>query len=294
MRIVDDFPLPIKTVSENEKKIMEATLRNSNRILKRHHEIAKQQGFVGNRRSFFASVCQGNCAHEIPKAEMDEILKAKNLEHDFLGVYSRLLFKISWKWTARLDKSLTRDDICAAAVEGFLKAFCCFTEDEIRFSSYLTSCVERHISEFVSSFQNQFSLPLEVFKLRVKVRRMMSQEGLTFDSALERMNLSKKTVDVLVQSMCEVTSLGLETAEAKNTQSTQNPEEFINSFQGEFSGLSDLVFQEFVRVGDDINLSEISRNTINPKTGKPYSKMSMSLAWKKVRDKISERYSRVA
>lgn len=298
MRIVDDFPLPIKTVSESRKKDMEETLRRSNRMLKMHHEAARKAGFIGNRRCFFVDLCKG-INHEVSKEDLEEILKSKALEQDFLAVYSRMLYKISGKWFARLDKLLSKEDICSAAVEGFLKAFCCFTDENIRFSSYLTYCVERHISKFATSFQNQFRVPLKTFRLKAKVLRHMSEGGLTFDSALEKMNLAKKTKSSLIHSMFELVSLesASEIAEKEKEVASERPptpEEVAANFQGEFSGLDELVFRELVHTSGNMNLSEVSRRTINPRTGKPYTKMAMSLAWKRVRSRICEKYGKVA
>lgn len=293
MKIIDDFPLPIKIVSEDEKKRMEQSLRRSNRILKSHHESAKRNGFSGDRRSFFASVCRG-LQPQVPKEDAQEILKAKEIEADFLAVYSRMLFKISSKWTQRLDKSMSRDDISSVAMEGFLRAFSCFTEENIRFSSYLTHCVDGHVIDFVSSFQNQFSIPSEVFKLRCKARKIMAEEGETLDSALDKLNLPRKTRTTLIRSMCDTVRLGPENDIPAKQTVPELPMKLISEFPDEFSGLDKVVFDEFLRSGSEINLSEISKRTINLSTGKPYSRMSICFAWKRVRSKIREQYGEVA
>lgn len=289
MRIVDDFPLPIKIVSEDEKKRMESELRKNNRALRRLHEKAKSQGFVGSRRLFFAKTCQG--AYDLPLADMAVITNCKSMEQDFLAVYSRLLLKISRQWSSRLDNSLSKCEICSVAIEAFLKAFCCFTKDDVTFSAYLFKSVERHIQRFASRSCNPLSIPDRIVKLKHKVGNMM-RGGMSFDSSLESLGLPEKTGLLLARSMVEVTHLGLEkvAVQAENL----GTDTFRLLPAADLSGLDLLVFQEFMNSSGNMNLSDLARKTINPKTGKPYSKMSMSLAWRRVRDRMSECYGRVA
>lgn len=284
MKIVDDFPLPIKTVSEEEKKRLESELRKSNRILKSYHQVAKESGFKGSRRAFFASVCLGSCPITIPQEDLRAILDAKGLEQDFLAIYSRMIFKISLKWSRRIH-DVSSSDVCAAAVEGFLKAFCSFTEEK-RFSTYLTHCANRHICRFLSSFRN---VPHRISALKSKIAKIMMDEGVSFDSALENMGLSERKKREICQSMFEVGRLSPD-MEIRERQKTEMPE----LPKIEFLGLESLVFQEFMNSGCKINLTSLSKRTINPKTKKPYSKMAMSMAWRRVRDRLFWEFGKVA
>lgn len=95
--------------------------------------------------------------------------------------------------------------------------------------------------------------------------------------------------------MREIANIGLETNIAsQRIHESRETEEIVGTISEAFSGLDGLVFREFMRSGGEMNLSDFARKTINPKTGKPYSKMAMSLAWKRVRRKIRETYEKAA
>lgn len=294
MRIVSDLPVPVKVVSEETKAEMESLLRKSNSVLKFHHEEAKKSGFSGNRRSFFAILCKSPESRNIPKSDLDLIMDAKKMESDFLCVYSKMMFKIAKKWRYRLDGIMSEEDAFAVASEGFLKAFCCFTDDKTRFSTYLSVCIHRHLQDFAKSCSNQLSIPVKIVRLRAELKRAMG-EGLTFDSAAERMNLSAKTQRILAASMSEIKNLGhkdeMVPARPDGAETQQHELSLISA---EVSGLEKLVLDEFILLGHNMNLSEISKKTLNPKTKRPYSRMALCLAWKRVRGKICERYGKVA
>lgn len=293
MRMIDYFSLPIKTVSDEEKRHLETLLRESNRVLEIHHDRAKKNGFSSCRRAFFSRLCKGQESHDIPEDELRLIVRAKELEWDFLAIYSRMILKISGSWFRRLDKSVGKEDICAAATEGFLKAFCCFTE-EGRFSTYLTICLNRHIASFVSSHGNQLSVPVEIMRLRSKARKLMREEGLSLDSAVGKMGVNEKTGKMIAFSMSERAGSSEFVASSRDHESDIGTSEMLSVVAEGLEGLERAVFEEFLALGENMNLSEISRRTLNPKTGKPYSRMALCLAWRRVRDRISCYYGRVA
>lgn len=295
MRLADHFPIPYKEISEEEKIRMEDELRSCNRILEHHHNVARKGGFSGSRRSFFSILCKQPENHEIPPEDLQKIRSLKSLEWDFLCAYSKMILKSAKKRKKSLDSSFSEDDICAVALEGFLNAFCCFTKEDVRFSTYLVKCVSRHMSDFVSS-ANMLKIPLDILKLKAAVLGRMREDQITFDSALDMMMVPEETRRKLAFSMCDI----------KNVHRCADPPIYEEEEKSGFSldslsglelcmgDLERLVFGEFMRLGADMNLAEISRRTINPKTGRPYSKMSMCHAWKKVRMKISERLPKVA
>lgn len=278
MRIIDDFPLPIKSVTDGEKRALESKLRVPNRILKEYHGFAKEAGFRGDRRSFYAGLCRGSSTLTIPEADLKEILSTKNLEPDFLAIYSGMIVSSSLKWAARLDRSFSKDDICSFAVEGFLRAFCSYTNEE-RFSTYLSFCLERQIARKIAS-SGLMRIPKSVRKIKAKAFGIMAKEGVSFNSAMESAEPKKRINPSMVY-------ISLEDTQDRN--SGNFPSEFP-----EFSGLDRIVFDEFMGSACEVNLSELARRTLNPATGKPYSKMAMSQAWRRVRDRIAKEYSDAA
>ena len=54
----------------------------------------------------------------------------------------------------------------------------------------------------------------------------------------------------------------------------------------EMSQLEKAVLDGFLQSSKGMGLNSISKNIINPKTGKPFTRMAASLAWKRVKEKI--------
>ena len=116
------------------------------------------------------------------------------------------------------------------------------------------------------------------------------------DSAISKMNLSEKTAKMLVASIPEIqnSSARVKDSEFVLVETPRVPVETPQPPTVVMSELERAVFEEFMRLGEDMNLSAISRRLKNPKTGRNYSRMAMSLAWKRVRCKMSSAYGKVA
>lgn len=302
--MIHGFVVPIKDTTPERKIELEAILRKSNRILKRHHEAAKSNGFAGSRRAFFAEVLRSGgvlAKIVIPESDMREIRRVKEVELEVLHTYSRLMNKTSRAWKrGGFDNSISAEDVDSMAFEAFLKAICCFTQEKTRFSTYLFRCVSRSISEEKTEATNHMSIPRRIIKLKRKLGRSMAETAeSSLDSAISEMNLTEKTSRMLFASMFEVrssSSVGLKDSELVLVEDDykEPPPKIPSPETLGLSGLETTVFEEFMKKGENMNLSEISRSTMNPKTGKPYSKMALSLAWKRTKDKISSLYGKVA
>jgi ribosome maturation protein Sdo1 len=60
----------------------------------------------------------------------------------------------------------------------------------------------------------------------------------------------------------------------------------MTKIRSEFTDLENAVLDGFISSSGRMGISSISKNIINPKTGKPYTRMAASLAWKKIKNKI--------
>ncbi len=243
--ISDCFQIPFKKIKEEEKIRMEENLREANNILSLYFE---KFGISCSRRRFFAQIIQDPDKFDICENHLKILRLAKNIEHDFLCVYSRMIFKISMQKFKNLNKSFSKDDICSVALEGFLNAFSCFSQENIRFSTYLSSAVKRHIDKFIkSSYRPEKSIDLDLYEEK-------------FESPEISSNFSF---------------------------------EELHKLEGKMKNLEKIVFKEFLESKKKINLSELSKKTINPKTQKPYTKAALSLVWGEVKRKI-EVYAKTA
>ena len=260
---------------------LEGLLRESNLVLKLQHERAKASGFKGSRRLFFSLVVSGDFSN-MPKKHRSLILRVKEIEWEVFCHYRKMISKIASRWRTN---RLSWDDLESVAHEGFLNAVCCFTDPKIRFSTYLSKCVERHISDFLNN-EDVVRKPAEVIRMRSKLSKMMSS-GMTMDSAILEMGLSDGDRRILVESMREVGLFG--PGELSSVAWRQATEELgiLETWKKlEFSGLDKAVFDEFVVMGEDMSLKELSKRAKNPKTGNSYSKRSMGLAWKRVKIRL--------
>ena len=299
MKSIPDFYVPYKPLKPERKAELESVLRSSCRLLELHHNSAKSMGYKGSRRRFFADAMRtgGRVAGlSIPECDMAKIGQIKDLEWEVLCAHSRLISKMSMKMSVGLDVSFSCEDVQSVAMEGFLMAICCFTREEIKFSTYLGACLTRRIMDAKAVASNSMAVPRKIVKLRHKLKKAMS-EGASMDSAISSMHLSKKTEKMLVSSMLEAhntSSSGVKEREFVLVEAPQIPTETLQVSSAGMSELEREVLEEFMRLGEDMNLSAISRRLKNPKTGKNYSRMALSLAWKRVRCKMSSSYGKVA
>lgn len=162
MKISDFFQIPFKKIKEEKKIEMENTLRKANNILNSYYE---KSGLSCSKRRFFVKVLQNPDFFGVCKNDFKVLKSAKDIEYDFLCVYSRMIFKISMQKFKNLNKSFSKEDICSTGLEGFLNAFNCFTQKDVRFSTYLSFAVKRHIDKFVkSSFRPEKTIDLELYE----------------------------------------------------------------------------------------------------------------------------------
>lgn len=290
MKTVEDFPVPHLDVCTERKKRLESALRSSNGVLEACHARAKAEGYKGSRRAFFADLCRGTCEFRISREELDEIVRTKDMEWEVLCIHSKLIAKLARKWSRMLDASMSEEDVNSHAMEAFLDAVCSFTK-EGSFSNYLYHSVSRHLSDL--RLKNPMRIPREIIRIRSKLRGIMNRENVTLDSAVIGMGLTEKTERMLVASMSAVKDVDdVAVYDPEPSDETVLIRKIVESM--EFSGLEKVVLEEFVRSGGETNMSELSRRTINPSTGKAYSKMAVSLAWRRVRDKIAQVRGRAA
>ena len=62
----------------------------------------------------------------------------------------------------------------------------------------------------------------------------------------------------------------------------------INIDFSEFSELEKAVLEGFMNSSNNLGISIVAKNLINPRTGKPYSRMACTYAWKRIKEKIKK------
>ena len=279
--------VPSVRLPEERRLEIEEVLRSSNVVLKSYYELAGD--YPGGLRGFFAEVCRSGSAGgvEVSGEDLAVIRRVKELEWELLCDCSGLIYKISDRWGGDLGGSLSGEDLDMVAVEAFLKAVCGYMGG-CRFSTYLVQCVERHMMRARENADNPLGFPLEVVRRRREVRRLMG-EGRTLDSAILESGVPAGMVGQLMMSMGSLENPGdVEVASWDSGRDVSlDHEEALEALGSmELSPLEREVLDEFFRSGGELNLSRLASRLVNPATGRPYTRMNMSLVWKGLKGKM--------
>lgn len=313
----EDYVVPHVSMSDARKREIEQILRNGNLVLALHHDRMKKQNNLSrhNRTSFFNDIIKE--ANEpkdlkiegvlIPKEDVAKILEVKKVEWEILCAYSKLINKIvKRKAISEFDSSLSEEDLTSEAHHATLHAISHYTNSEIKFITFLHHCVSRHLSRVCNKTSGLSHLSTNAVKLKIEYNKLSCEEGATFDKIVERMNISEKEISVLPSILCKVqnmTSLEKEEHEFTVVDESNNNAEPIERDQSilrivndlELTDLEKAVLEGFIGSSSGkLGLNSISKNLINPKTQKPYSRMAFTFAWRRIKEKITKVYGEVA
>lgn len=291
------MPIPHVPVSESRKTELEQCLREANLLVQGY---AKKFGM--NCESFRECVFSNSI--EIDPQDALTIRSARDMEWEIICAFSNLIAKIVNKWSSRTcDPSLSSEDLANEAVARAVKASRSFTQDGIKFCTFLHVCVNRRLSELCVKSGAVSKIPRSVAKMKMQYMALSSEEGATFDSVVQKMGLSEKRVAELIFALKGVTIHHEEDPGMKMVdESFEVREDRAGKKIGimsvveslELSELERAVLEGFLRSDSKMGISKISKNLINPKTNRPYSRMAFSLAWARVKEKIAKAYSEAA
>ncbi|NBT57394.1 hypothetical protein EBT16_01275 [bacterium] len=291
------LPIPYVPVSEERKTELEKGLRHANLLVQ---EYARKSGVDCD---FFREQVLSN-AVEVAPHDAETIRSAKEMEWEILCAFSNLIAKIVNRWASKTcDSSLSPEDLANEALARAVKAVRGFTQDGIKFCTFLHVCVNRRLSELCVKSGSVSRIPRSVARMKMQYMTLANEEGATFDSVVQKMGLSQKRVAELIFALKGVSG---EPDDAHNMrvvdESDHSKEDLdaektgIMSILGnlELSELEKAVLEGFLRSEGKMGLSEFSKKLINPNTKKPYSRMAFSLAWARVKEKIAKAYSEAA
>lgn len=291
-------PVPYVPASEDRKIELEDAMRRANIIVQ---DQAKKAGIDCD--SVRSLIVAGKC--DLSMEDIDEVRNAKNLEWETLCAFSNLVVKIVNRWASKThDPSLSSEDLANEAFAAAVKATRGFTQDGIRLSTFLHVCVTRRLSELCMKSGPVSRIPRSVAKMKMQYMALASEEGATFDSVVQKMNLSEKRVEELIFALKGVTAEANEEDGGMRVvdESAGMPENPFREKAGimsvvdalELSELEKAVLEGFLCSGGKMGLSSVSKHLINPNTKKPYSRMAFSLAWTRVKEKIAKAYADAA
>lgn len=260
----------------------------------------------------------------INKQDAQIIANSKEYESEILLGFMNMFSKIAIKWSSfTSDVCLSKEDLEGEAIQAAMLAIYNYTDTETSISTYLYRCVTnkiRNIFNKVNPLSDFGSNAIEIRKKFEEAKNKMHQ-SYTYDEIIQSLNFTNKEIQIL-QSMSatvsgqydsekekssnDYTSLGRKfsgidgsiaySCSSNGSSFTIHSEENENSVEidmAEFSELEKVVLEGFMNSKNNLGISHFAKNLINPKTNKPYSRMAITYAWRRVKDKI-KKYSKVA
>lgn len=237
------------------------------------------------------------------------IASIKDFEFEILSSLSNLFTKLVNKHAKTIrDFAISQEDLESEALKCFLAAFCSYADSSICFSTYFSNCIIRHLNSYCFRSNPMSALGKKALRLKRQFleAKRKSQGKSSFDEIVLDAKIDKKDL-LLLKSALDC--FRIERIEENNTQKSyadiqgnksytcagNGPDGFvlcsnsIGPIDGvEIDKLEMTSLERAVLIGksNSKNLSQIARETINPKTGKPFTRMAASLALKTIREKI--------
>ncbi len=256
----------------------------------------------------------------VKKDDAIKIAKSKEYESEILLNFMYMFSKIAHKWSSyNSDVCLSKQDLESHAFEAAMNAIYSYTsEKNTGLSTYLYHCVTnkvRNVCNKTNSFSDYGSNAIKL-RRRFEEARTLSP-NLTYDEIIESLDLSKKEMRTLESILVGVSASDNFGEDSKSNDYTcfgkrfsgldgeikfscsSNGRSFtireegesqnaINVDFSEFSELEKVVFEGFMNSKNNLGISHFAKNCINPKTGKKYSRMAITYAWRRVLEKIKK------
>lgn len=248
----------------------------------------------------------------IDPVDVKRICDIKEKEYSILSNYSQMFYKLSKRQFIE-SSSYEMDDLQSECITAALKAIYIYDKNKsgkpVSLFTFLYLSVKRHLSKLNNNMLSALGDKAVKIKQRF-IEFQIENPNLTFDDIVEELEFSPKEVEIL---NCSLNLNVLRESDRKNSTSDSNiklenivAEETVEKLEMEsvsldivknvVCGLSDLEKQvlkgylnaEKTSKKYNCGIGTYAKKLINPKTKKPYSKMAISYAWKRVQEKIKK------
>jgi hypothetical protein len=287
------------TIAQERLREIECFVSSAAALTEKYHpgpqKISRMDFYVDFVRNF----CEGKdvtvLGVTIPRSDAEVMMAAKEFEGELLAGFSRMITGLTNK--ASRKYGIPADDMFGEAYKAFLNAFVNYN-GTTRFSTYLYTCVRRHFSK-VCGEGSMVRIPREVRRLTMRVVDRMQKERVSFDDAVSTEGLPREKVQSLVAAMAKVNSASeLKIKESDMVLSVDKKRisgvlEAVESVK--LGRLEKAVVKGFLEAPTgSLGLSKGCEGMINPNTGRPYTRASISAAWKQARKKLAKALKDVA
>ena len=317
--------IPHVEITDLRKRELQVLVANSNVIFKKYYKqvvVNKgSRGFVTisnkrlNRINFFNEIVSSYrknpksdvCLYGIviPNSDASSIVRVESFREEILGSMSKMFAKIANKKLRNTkDRAISFEDLESEALKCAISSICSYANSAVCFTTYFYHCVNRHINNYCnrSNPMSKLSKKAIGLKKRFAEAKREFQDCSNLDEIIAKMDLKEKDISILKAALncnssvdeksiaekvcCDIS--GSKTYSIKNNILIESLEDVsLDSLDSiEMSQLEKAVLDGFLQSSKGMGLNSISKNIINPKTGKPFTRMAASLAWKRVKEKI--------
>lgn len=259
----------------------------------------------------------------IPLKDINDIIISKNLEEEIISSLFPMFTKLVAKYSEYSDVCLSKEDLLSEAIRSALVAIHTYQGDK-KLSTYLYACVSNEIRNLCNKTNPLSKFGKNAMKIKKKFNDAKKHlgENSTFDEVVKYAKLNSREISILQK--LNVTITGQSSVEKEDGNSALDYSFLGNKFSGidgdatyscinansdsfvirnnkdeesctgfidvsELTELEHIVLKGFMESSSkNLGINSLAKNLTNPKTGKPYSRMAITFAWRRVKEKLSK------
>jgi len=240
----------------------------------------------------------------LPK-QLDLILKVREIEFDVMCGVSKLVFKLARKWSKN-NTAMTLSDFYNEGLMAVQNAIYGYTDPDIQFSTYVFPTIKNRFLNKIN--ETRPFCPWSEQHKELFLRFQKTQQDLatkycrrvSIDEAIRKMELSYEEAQTIQHMLIQVINQGdlqSHDDEFEVGIDTATQREYEPTFDA--MSLVDVEMNDWERKVLTAWLSgqrgwqtEVAENTINPETGKTYSRAAPKIALDRVINRIKVKYDK--
>lgn len=260
---------------------------------------------------------------KIPAEDIKKIILSKSLEYDILCNFSAMLAKIISNCKKNTtDVCLDKEDLESEAIKLAISAIYTY-DNSTSLSTYIFLIVSRGIRAICKKTTPFSELGRGALKIKHQYESVKNQLGpnATFDSIVEKAKFTTKQIKIIQSlfvsasgqsvfsdpknnSLMDYTFLGKKFSGLDGRVSyscssngfgftiknnIEKDSDIILNLEADLSDLEKTVLKGFLESSTkSLGINSLTKDFINPKTNKPYSRMAVTYAWRRVKEKLSK------
>lgn len=324
-------------ITEVRRKELQSSLADSNKILRKYYkQIAVSKGSRGfethsgdniNRPKFYKQILElsknnPSCdltihGVSIPYVEVEKITNLENIKWEIVTSISNMIYSIVNKKINKIkDRSLSFEDLESEGFKSILSSIHSYSDDQICFSTYFYTCVNREINNLCNRSNPMSKLSKKSISLKKKFAeaKKLLDHYASFDEIVSSINMNQNDIDLLRKAMNTQTLSEDSMVFSKHYCGVDGGKQYFasgssrgnlilscsnNNFDDSLSTedrmgdldltpLEKAVLDGVMQSTSKLGINSVAKNLINPKTGKPFSRMAITYAWRRVKSKINK------